>query len=409
MREATPPAMRTVPTLRLVVTFLAFLAAGAVLAAPAPAQVAPDTIDADTARPFVEGGVYDRPFLGRLLGRTAVGGYAEAHARFQRADGITEELGFVVKRFNLFTATQVSDFVRMGAELEFEEGGEEVKLEFAAIDVIIHPALTLRGGMILSPIGRFNLAHDSPLNPMTDRPVVSTDLLGVALSEPGFGALGSIGAGGGARVTYEVYATNGFHDGVVGDDPDGTRPAAGRGNFEDNNASPAVVGRLAWSPAVGHELGVSAHHGAYNVFRADGEAVAVRRNLTLAVVDLETTVLDIEIAGEAALARVELEPGMTGAFASQQRGLYLGAERVLARGLVPAMPGSTLSIKARLDAVDFDADLPGDGLVRFGVGLNFRPTGDTVLKLDYVRGREWDRFNSPAETAALLVSLATYF
>ena len=35
-------------------------------------------------RPFVRGGVYDRPYLARLLGRTAVGGYAEFHARLQR-------------------------------------------------------------------------------------------------------------------------------------------------------------------------------------------------------------------------------------------------------------------------------------------------------------------------------------
>ena len=47
--------------------------------------------------------------------------------------------------------------------------------------------------MILSPLGKFNLAHDSPLNEFTDRPLVSTDLLGVALSEPGFGALGQFG------------------------------------------------------------------------------------------------------------------------------------------------------------------------------------------------------------------------
>lgn len=376
---------------------------------PASAQELQDTATADTARPFVAGGVYDRPYLGRLLGRTAVGGYAEAHARYERSDGVTEELGFLAKRFNLFTATQVSDFVRIGAELEVEEGGEEIKLEYAAIDIALHPALTVRGGMILSPLGRFNLAHDSPLNPMTDRPILSTDLLGVALSEPGFGLLGSLGVVGSGRVTYEVYATNGFHAGVVEGDESGTRPPAGRANVEDNNASPAFVGRVAWSPAVGHELGVSAHHGAYNVFRLDGETVARRRDLTIAVVDLETAVLGVDLLGEVALVRVDLDPALAGVFASRQRGAYLDAERTLINGLVPAMPRSSLSVKARVDAVDFDADLPGDGLVKISAGFNFRPTADTALKLEYVRGREWDRFNTPTETAAILVSLATYF
>lgn len=365
----------------------------------------------DTAaeRPFVRGGVYDRPYLGRLLGRTAIGGYAEAHARFVRVDGITEEAGFVARRFNLFTATQVSDLVRIGAELEVEEGGEEITLEFAAIDVLLHPAFTLRAGMILSPLGRFNLAHDSPLNPFTDRPLVSTELLGVALSEPGLGVLGSVGLGGAARVTYEAYLTNGFHDGVILDAPEGTRVRAGRGNLEDDNASPAVVGRLAWSPAVGHEVGLSGHYGAYNTFEADGEAIDERRMLGIFVVDAETSVFGVSLAGEGALVELDLDPAAEGITAARQRGVYVEAERVLLRAPLPALPESTLSAKARLDAVDFDAERRGDSEARISVGLNLRPTADTALKLEYVRGRVRDRFNVPAETAAVLFSVATYF
>lgn len=395
--------LRTAPLLALATLFAA-LPVGA--QEPVVDSLAADTME---ARPFVAGGVYDRPYLGRLLGRTAVGGYAEAHARFERADGLTEELGFLVKRFNLFTATDVSDFVRIGAELEFEEGGEEVRLEFAAIDVMVHPALTLRAGMILSPLGRFNLAHDSPLNPFTDRPLVSTDLLGVALSEAGFGILGGVGVGRAARLTYEVYATNGFHDGVVEGSQAGTRIAAGRGNFEDNNASPALVGRLAWSPALEHELGFSAHHGAYNVFRADGETLAPRRDLTILVLDFQTAVAGVDINSELAAVALDVAPSLAGITAARQRGMFVDAERVVWRGLFPAVPGSTLSVKARLDAVDFDADRRGDSSLRLTTGLNLRPTADTVLKVEYARGRERDRFNTPAETAAILVSLASYF
>ena len=364
---------------------------------------------ADTARPFVQGGVYDRPYLGRLLGRTAIGGYGEAHARYERVDGATEEAGFVARRFNLFTATRVSDFVRIGAELEIEEGGEELKLEFAAIDLIVHPAFTLRGGMILSPLGRFNLAHDSPLNPFTDRPLVSTELLGVALSEPGLGALGTLPVGRAGRMTYEVYATNGFHDGVVLGSADGTRLPAGRGNLEDSNASPALVGRLAWSPRAGHEVGVSGHHGAWNVFELEGVAVDERRNLSVGVVDIETGILGLGITGEAAVVGVDLPASLGRVAATRQAGAYLDVERVLVRGLPPTMPGSSLSAKLRLDVVDFDRDRRGDSEKRVSFGLSFRPTADTMLKLDYVRGRQRDRFNSPAETAALLFSIATYF
>ena len=248
------------------------------IALGAPATAVAQVQDTLPARPFVRGGVYDRPYLTRLLGRTVVGGYVEFHARLQRVDGVTEDSGFEAKRWNIFTATEVSDFVRVSAELEVEEGGEEIRLEFAAIDFRIAPTFTIRGGMLLSPIGRFNLAHDSPLNEFTDRPLVSTEILGTALSEPGIGVLGLFPVGSGGRITYQVYAVNGFHDGLIEDSPDGTRIPLGRGNVEDNNASPAVVGRLAWSPSLNFELGISAHHGAYNVFEGDGLRVDERRD-----------------------------------------------------------------------------------------------------------------------------------
>jgi hypothetical protein len=364
---------------------------------------------ADTARPFVPGGMYDKPFQGRLFGRTAIGGYAEAHARFEKVDGLRETAGFEAKRLNLFTATTVSDFVRMGAELEFEEGGHEIKVEYAAIDVRFSRALTLRGGMLLSPLGRFNLSHDSPLNEFTDRPLVSTELLGVALSEPGVGILGSVGAGARGRVTYEAYATNGFHSGLVDDSPEGTRIPLGRGNFEDENGSPALVGRLAWSPVFGHELGISAHHGAFNVFNEGGTPVDRRRDLSIFVIDAETTVGGIRLMGEGAIARIDVPESLEGIYARRQRGVFVEAVRDFGRGWVTTMPTSSFALKARADYVDFDTDRVGQSTTQVTVGANFRPTQDTALKLDYVRGRGRDRFNNLAEHAFFLFSLATYF
>ncbi|HWO88371.1 MAG TPA: hypothetical protein VNL98_04395 [Gemmatimonadales bacterium] len=360
-------------------------------------------------RPFVEGGVYDRPYLTRLLGRTAVGGYSEAHARWLRVDGATEEAGFAVRRWNLFTATQVSDFVRIGAELEFENGTEEIMLEYAAIDVAIHPSVTMRAGMILSPLGRFNLSHDSPRNEFTDRPLVATDLLGVALSEPGFGLFGLVPLGGSGRVTYELYAVNGFHDGLINSSPDGTRIPLGRNNVEDQNSSPAFVGRVTWSPRVGIELGLSAHHGAWNVYNAEGLQVDERRDLSIGVVDVEVPVAGFQLMGEAAVARIEMPSSLSGIYASRQRGLYIQAVRPFARGLVYTMPESHFALGARLDIVDFDADIPGDNIRQVSAVLSFRPTRDTILRLNYVRGVSRDRFNNPSDHAGLQFSVATYF
>ena len=399
------PSRRTTTRRGLVGAAVLVLASAAPVAAQRDTTAARDTIN----RPFVRGGVYDKPYLTRLGGRTTLGGYAEAHARWERVDGRTDDAGFEAKRFNLFTNTRVSDFVRIGAELEFEEGGREIKLEYAAIDVRVHPSLTIRGGMLLSPLGKFNLSHDSPLNEFTDRPLVSTEILGVALSEPGFGAFGQFGLAGTGRVTYELYATNGFHDGLITDSEDGTRIALGRGNFEDNNGSPAVVGRLAVSPSQAYEVAISAHHGAYNVSNDEGNRVDDRRDLTILALDGEATVLGVHLSAEAARASIDIPPGLSGIYASRQHGVYVEGVRSFGRGWVSTMPSSSFAAKVRFDYVDFDADQRGGTTGQISLGMNFRPTQDSVLKLDYVRGRSRDEFNNLGEHAFVLFSLATYF
>lgn len=388
------------------------MAAGPIAAQERDTTAAPrDTTAAarDTTRPFVRGGVYDKPYQTKLLGRTAIGGYAEAHTRWQEVEGLKDNAGFELKRFNLFTSTKVSDFVRIGAELEFEDGGREITIEYAAIDIALHQMLTLRGGIVLSPLGRFNLSHDSPRNEFTDRPLVSTELIGVALSEPGFGFLGRAGLGPSARLTWEAYLTNGFSDGLITASEAGTRLRLGRGNFQDNNGSPALVSRVALSPTVKHEVGVSMHHGAYNVFNLEGVAIDDRRNLTITVVDVETELLGVQFAGEGAIARINVSPGLRGIYAERQHGWYAEALREFGRGWVRTIPGSVFGAKARWDWIDFDSRLPGSSVAQVTVGANFRVTRESLIKLDYVRGRGRDEFNNLARHAFILGSVATYF
>lgn len=375
----------------------------AVVAMPLSARQEPP----DTLPPIVRGGMYDKPYLTSLFGRAAIGGYAEAHARWDEVDGITEEAGFLLRRFNLFASTRVSDFVRFAAELEFEEGGEEVVLELAAVDVLIHSALGIRAGMLLSPLGRFNLAHDSPLNEFTDRPLVSTELIGVALSEPGLGVFGIVPVAG--RFTYELYAVNGYDDGLIHSSEGGTRIPLGGGNVEDNNSRPSVVGRLAWSPGLFLELGASAHHGPYNVAERDGLELDTSRNLTILVADAEAILGDLRVSGELARATIDVPPGLRGIYADRQAGGYAEVVWDFAHGLVSTMPASHFSAALRVEAVDFDRDLRGDSEHRIQVGLNFRPARETVLKLSAFRGTARDRFNNAAARAGLRFSIASYF
>ena len=359
-------------------------------------------------RPLVEGGIGDKPFMSARPGQTRIGGYSEVHFRYGREDGITEELSFVAKRFNLFSYTPVSERLRVASELEFEEGGEEIKLEIAVLDFELHSALTFRGGIILSPLGRFNLAHDSPANDLTDRPLVSTQIIPTALSEAGMGVYGAFYPTASARITYELYAVNGFDEGVVEASGDGTRIWAGRGNFADNNNRPSFVGRLAVSPQATGELGISLHTGPYNKWEADGLAIDAERGLTIWALDWDASWRSFELVGEYASTAIEV-PAEMGVLQENQAGIYLQANVHFARGIFSVLPQSVCTGVFRYGKIDFDADAAGDSQRRLTYGLNFRPNPDSVFKLDYQRDKVLDPFNNEVKGAALLFSVATYF
>ncbi len=374
---------------------------------PAVGQEKKDTLQ--QARPFVRGGVYDKPFLTRLFGRTVLGGYVEMVSKFERVEGVVEEMSFEARRFNLFTHSVVSDRVRFFAEIEFEHGTEEIVIEFASLDFEIHPSLLFRGGIILSPLGKFNLAHDSPLNELADRPLVSTQIIPTALSEAGMGFYGALYPSSESRITYELYGVNGFNDGIILSGA-GTRIREGRGDVgEDNNLAPSFVGRVAYSPTVNLEIGASFHTGPYNRYKAEGLVVDERRNLTIAALDWGYSNGPFSFLGEYAHASIDVPPSLRGLFAEKQQGVYTQFNYHFARGSVRTMPLSYVTGVARYELVDFDTELRGDAHQRLSLGLNFRPTEDTVFKLDYHYDWIWSRVDVLERSVGINFSIASYF
>jgi hypothetical protein len=370
----------------------------------------PSSATAEEKRPFTRGGAFDKPHLVSAgSGRAAVGGYAEVHFRYEEEDGIVEERTFVPKRFNLFFHSVVSERLRMAAELEFEEGTEEILLELAILDYEIHPALTFRGGMILTPLGRFNVAHDSPSNKLTDRPIVSTEIIPTALSEPGMGVYGAFFPSPRARLTYELYAVNGLTSGIIESD-EGTRIANGKHNIEDNNNSPALAGRLGFSPLPSAELGVSWHVGQYNKSRLEDLDVDDARSARIFALDWEATRGALTLTGEYARASVDLPTSLAGSvFAETQDGIYGELSARFGRGWLVHLPASVFEGVFRYDRVDFDTALEGDHVTQWSFGVNFKPVSDAAFKLNYFRKWTYDRNNVQGIGAGVLFSLATYF
>lgn len=377
------------------------------------------TLAAQEDSAVVQGSIYQRPFIASA-GRTAIGGYVEANALYTREEGIGPGLSMELRRFNIFLFSSLGSRLRFISELEFEHGTQEIALETALIDLRLSPALVLRGGVLLPPIGAFNQNHDGPRWEFVDRPLVSTEIIPSTLSEIGFGVNGRL-APAGLTLTYDAYLTNGLGEGVLLNPTGRTHLASGKraGQFAgDDNGVPAFSGRVGLRSRRLGEAGLSWYTTTYNTFRLDGAAVDDRRGLTLAAFDLSTALpRDITVRGEAALARIDLPPGLQDLLGSTQWGAHVDLVAPVLRFARGTFPGGVISLTARLEHVDFNVGrfastdgLIGDDRSAITVGASFRPVSGTVFKLNYRRDWAHDLLrNAATRSGALQAGLASYF
>jgi len=388
------------------------LPAAAALAAPLGAQVTPR----DTA--LVQGGIYQRPYI-VSAGRTAVGGYLEAHGAWFQSEGISEGPSFEIPRFNVFLYSPIGRRLRLTAELEFEHGTEEIGLETALVDFTVTPSLVLRAGVLLPPIGAFNVNHDGPRYEFVTRPLVATEIIPATLAEVGLGAHGRLAAGG-VVVSYDAYLTNGLGGGVILNETGRTHLASGKGESlfgEDENGSPAVSGRLAARKPGWGELGLSHYRGIYNTWRIEGEPVDDPRWLSLTAVDVETAVGPVTLRGETAFGRIDLPPDLHEVLGDRQWGVYLDAVAPVWRPRIRGLPDPVVQLGVRLEWVDLNlgrfgstGQPRGDEVDAVTVALSFRPAAGTVFRFNYRRERARDLLRNPAEhTGGFLLGVATYF
>ena len=178
----------------------------------------------DTAnRTLTMDAIYERPFL--KLGKTpvSIGGYMESNWQYVSTWGITVGNQFQFRRFSLFVASTITKRVKFLSEIEYENdptgdagesAGGQFEIEYAALDIELHPLLNLRGGMIVNPIGAFNQNHDGPKWEFTDRPIAMTQMLPDTWSNTGFGLYGKEYVKH-WMFGYEFYLTGGFNDSII--------------------------------------------------------------------------------------------------------------------------------------------------------------------------------------------------
>ena len=398
--------------------WLAWAALPVELSAQEPDSAPPRRIRARVDSIPVQGGIYNRPFLASI-GRTAIGGYIEGNTNYFRQDGISEGFSMELRRFNVFLFSSIGSRIRFISELEFEHGTEEIGLETALVDFIVNPSFVVRAGIILPPLGAFNVNHDGPRWDVVNRPLVSTEIIPATLSEIGFGAHGRLFPRG-FTVTYDVYLSNGLGNGVILNDAGRTRLASGKGTglvAGDNNGRPAFSGRIGLQRRTLGELGLSYYGGTYNTFRVDGLDVDVKRAVRLAALDVTTELYPVSLRGELAFAWIEVPADLRELFGERQWGIHLDAVVPLFRPRIRGLSDPVVSAVARLERVDFNrgrfavtGDPIGDDVSALTLGVSFRPAAGTVFKANYRYERIRDfQGNDPARRAGFQFGLATYF
>ena len=401
--------------------------------------------------------VYAKPFV--AAPKAIVGGYMDIQYRSQSKASIENGYGgstngFDQQRFVPFIYADITEHVKFASELEIEHGiretdSSEISLEFAHIDYLVNEPFNLRAGILLLPIGKFNLLHDSPLNDLTDRPLVSQLIIPSTIAETGAGFYGTFYPGRTSKVDYELYVTTGPCGYDTNGSPrvteqDGTRESRQRKcpstDGLDINNGKAVVGRLAFSPMLGVEVAGSSYYGNSSI---NGNY----NPLSITAIDWTLQRGPFEVIGEAAWAyargnsRAIQGNTIPGGFApgslltgmggnsgmrippQRMNGFYIqGNYHFMPQFLTKLSPkrfgeGSTFTAVIRYDKVNTNLDNSnGTGgwgnLEQISVGLNYRPIEDAVFKISYqYQPMAFNPNNggSRIHDSALVLSAATYF
>lgn len=366
--------------------------------------------------------VFNRPTLNLDKIPVTIGGYLEANTMYRIEEGITDGLSFQARRLTIFMAASISERIKFLTEIEFEDGGKEVAIEFAALDVALHPLFNFRGGIIMNPIGAFNENHDGPKWEFVERPDVAVNMLAATLSNSGFGAYGKTYSGNWI-FGYEAYLTNGFNSKIISNENDKTYlPAYKEGDdlFEENYSGKAMFsGKIAIKNRKIGEIGLSYMGGVYNKFEDDGEEVEDKARVDVFAIDWNTTIKSTGtyIVGEAAWVFVETPETYTPQYGNKQRGMFMDIVQPVYKNKIFEWEDATFNVAARFDYVDWNVGTfketntrIGDQIIAVTPAISFRPTPKTVFRINY--RYEWtkDILNNPAEKAATwYMGFSSYF
>ena len=406
----------------LPLTILFFISLHPVLYAQIDTTLVRSTMKDTTKLLLNQDAVYNRPFLSVAKVPVALGGYVEANWQHLGTEGVTEGHQFQMKRFTLFIASGISRRIRFLSEIEFEDGTKEINIEFASVDFEFHPLLNLRGGIVMNPIGAFNQNHDGPRWEFIDRPFSATQLLPATWSNVGFGIYGKK-YNKNWVYGYELYLTNGFDDQIIANAENKTfLPASklNRDRFEESfNGVPLITAKVALRNKKIGELGLSYMGGVFNKFQDDGLILDKRRRVDTWAVDFNTTlpITKTYIVTEWAFVKVDVPDTYTQQYGRKQAGGFIDVVQPVIRRNIFGFEKSVVNAVCRLEYVDWNigkfSETGGnisEDFVSIVPGISWRPTSQTVIRLNYRYNWTTDLLgNPPSRTAGFQFGFSSYF
>lgn len=157
----------------------------------------------------------------------------------------------------IYAGYRFNDRFLVNTEIEFEHASTDksgsASVEFAYVEYLHSDQLSMRGGLLLLPMGLTNEFHEPNVFLGTTRPETERYIIPTTWRENGFGALASVG-----NFNFRVYAVNGLN--AAGFSASGMRGGRQKGSqalAEDM----ALVGRVDYSPTPGVFFGGSFYQG----------------------------------------------------------------------------------------------------------------------------------------------------
>lgn len=366
--------------------------------------------------------LYNRPSIAINKTPLAIGGYLETNWQRLSTDGVSEGHQFQARRLSIFLSAAISNRIKFLSEIEFEDGGKEIAIEFASVDIAFHPLINLRAGIILNPIGAFNQNHDGPKWEFTDRPFSATQMLPGTFSNSGMGLYGKQYHND-WMFGYEAYLSGNFDNSIIENTENKTFLPAAKDNperFEEiNSGHPLFTGKLAIRNSKIGELGISYMGGVYNKYQDDGIVLDKKRHIAVLALDFNTTLPKTKtfITTEWACIWVDVPTTYSQQFGNKQYGGFLDIVQPVLTRTILGWEQAKLNLACRFEYVDWNVgqfhenrENIGEDLWSIMPAISFRPTSETVFRLNYRFQEQRDIFGNPPETTAgFSFGISTYF